>query len=164
MKFTFNAKEFVKSHFLQIKQIRDAPHAVAGGVAIGMFWGFTPLTGLKSVLSILFAWVFRCSKLSAVLTVAFHDIFLPIWPIILRWEYDLGYWILSHPHRFPPRLTMGKIHWGDWFHWKTLQFLWPTCLGSILIALPLALLSYWAVERSLERYERTHDKHLTPPA
>jgi len=164
VKFTFNAKEFVRSHYDQIKHIRDAPHAVAGGVAIGMFWGFTPLTGLKSVLSILFAWLFRCSKLSAVITVAFHDIFLPIWPFILRWEYDLGYWLLSHPHRFPQRIEMLKFHWGDLLHWKTLHYLWPTFLGSILIALPLALISYWAVERSLERYEHTHSRHLTPPA
>ena len=142
MKLTLNIKEFVRSHYEQIKQIRDAPHAVAGGVAIGMFWGFTPLTGFKTVLSALVAWVCRCSKLSAVLTVAFHDIFLPIWPIILRWEYDLGCWILSHPHRFPPRITTKELRFEHWFNWKTLQFLWPTFVGSILIALPLALISH----------------------
>jgi uncharacterized protein (DUF2062 family) len=45
------------------------------------------------LLSIIFAWICRCSKLSAVLAVAFHDILTPIWPVVLRWEYQLGFWI-----------------------------------------------------------------------
>lgn len=160
-------KKVLHGYFEQITQIRDAPHAVAGGVAIGMFWGFTPLSGLKTVLSIGFSWLFRCSKISAALTVAFHDILIPIWPIILRWEYDLGYWILSHPHQFPQRMRVEElrpVHWQTWLNLKTLEYLWPTFVGSIIFALPMALLSYWAVERSLERYEHTHHRHLTPPA
>ncbi len=164
MKNSLNLKKFIKSHYEQIRQIRDAPHAVAGGVAIGMFWGFTPLTGLKTLLSIFFAWIFRCSKLSAVLAVALHDIVSPVWPVVLRWEYDIGFWLLSHPHHFPERMKMVDFRLGHWLHFKTLEILGPMCLGSLAIALPIALISYWIVERSLERYEHTHHRHLTPPA
>ncbi len=164
VKFSFNLKSFVKRHYDKLHEIRDAPHAVAGGVAIGMFWGFTPLTGLKTLFSILFAWIFRCSKLSAAIAVAFHDILAPIWPVVLRWEYDLGFWLLSKPHHFPAKLKIGKLHWGEWFHLKTLEVIWPTFVGSLLFGIPAALISYWVVERSLERYEHTHHRHLTPPA
>ena len=59
---------------------------------------------------------------------------------------------------------MEKFKLGHFLHLKTLDYLWPTCLGSILFAVPIAVISYWLVERSLERYEQKHDRHLTPPA
>ncbi len=75
---------FVQNRYERLKQIRDRPRAVAGGVAIGIFWGFTPLLGLKTLLSILFAWMSRCSRISAVIAVSMHDILTPIWPIFRR--------------------------------------------------------------------------------
>jgi len=150
-----NLRQFVKGQFEQLRQLRDAPHAVAGGVALGMFWGFTPLTGLKTLLAVLFAWMFRCSKISAVIAVSLHDILTPVWPIILRWEYDLGFWILSHPHHLPKRFHIANVYMHGWFHWKTLEILWPTFVGSLLFAVPCSLISYWIVERSLERFHLT---------
>ena len=163
MKAVLRLKQFVKEQYARLKQIRDAPRAVAGGVAIGMFWGFTPLTGIKTLLSILLAWVFRCSKISAVITVSFHDILTPIWPIILRWEYDFGFWILSHPHHFPKRLSMEEAHIKYWLHFSKLEVLWPTFVGSLLFAVPSALVSYWIVEQSLERYRRVRYRRRPSP-
>jgi hypothetical protein len=162
VKALINLKQFFKKRYVHLKQIRDTPRAVAGGVAIGMFWGFTPLLGLKTLLSILFAWTFRCSKIAAAITVSLHDILTPIWPVILRWEYDFGFWILSHPHHFPKRFTLDDAHMKFWFHLNTLEILWPTFVGSLLFAVPFGLISYWIVEKSLERYERKHSKHLGP--
>jgi hypothetical protein len=146
-------KQFLKSKYEQLKQIRDAPSAVAGGAAIGIFWGFTPLTGLKTLLSIFSAWVFRCSKLSAAIAVTFHDILTPIWPIILRWEYDMGFWILSHPHHFPARLHVEDAHLKYWLHLSTLEIIWPTFVGSLLFAVPFSLITYWITKLSLEHYK-----------
>jgi uncharacterized protein (DUF2062 family) len=154
VKTSLNLTQFVKSRFEQLEQIRGAPQAVAGGVAIGMFWGFTPLLGLKTLLSIFLAWAFRCSKIAAVITVSLHDILTPIWPVILRWEYDLGVWILSHPHHFPERLSMKEVHLNYWLHLKRLEILWPMFVGSLLFAVPFALIADWIVEQFLERYKR----------
>ena len=160
----FNLKQFVKSGYQRLKQIRDTRQAVAGGVAIGMFWGFTPLTGIKTLLSLLLAWTFLCSKIAAVITVSLHDILTPIWPIVLRWEYDLGFWILSHPHHFPNRLNLKEAHLRYWLHFNKLELIWPTFVGSLLFAVPTALISYWIVEVSLERYQRMRDRHHASPA
>lgn len=163
MKLHWNLKQTFRESWAHLRELRDAPHAVAGGMAIGMFWGFTPLTGLKTLLSILTAWALRCSKLPAVIAVALHDVLLPVWPFILRWEYDLGFWIWNSPHRFPPHLEIHKLHLAELWNWKTLELVWPTFIGSLVIGLPFALVTYWIVERLLERYERTHHRHLTPP-
>ena len=121
-------------------------------------------TGRRSRWVILTAWVVRCSKLSAVIAVTFHDILLPIWPVVLRWEYQIGFWLLSHPHHLPPKLSTGHLHMAELLQWKTLEILGPMMLGSCVIGIPMALVSYWAVERMLERYETRHHVHLTPPA
>jgi len=163
MKFSRTLMAFVQNRYERLKQIRDRPQAVAGGVAVGMFWGFTPLLGLKTLLSILFAWMFRCSKISAVIAVSLHDLLTPIWPIILRWEYDFGFWILNHPHHFPARLSVKDAHIEYWLHFRTLEILWPTFVGSLLFAAPCALISYWIVEKSLERFQRKRHPRSTDP-
>ncbi|MGZ5023286.1 MAG: DUF2062 domain-containing protein, partial [Chthoniobacterales bacterium] len=50
-------KRHLHAHHGRLIQINDTPHSVALGSAIGMFFGFTPLFGLKTLLSILVAWV-----------------------------------------------------------------------------------------------------------
>jgi len=162
VKTSDSLKQLVKTRYGQLKQIRDAPQAVAGGVAIGMFWGFTPLLGLKTLLSILFAWTFRCSKISAAIAVSLQDVLTPIWPFFLRWEYEFGFWILSRPHHFPKKLDSDDAHIKYWLHLSTLEILWPTFVGSLLFAVPVALISYWIVEQALERYERM--RRRTSPA
>ncbi len=164
MRLSWNPQKFFAEFWTRLRQIRDAPHAVAGGVAIGIFWGFTPLTGLKTLLSIFTAWMSRCSKIPAVIAVALHDVLLPIWPIMLRWEYQIGYWLTSHPHQLPPKLSMHHIHVAELFQWKTLEVLWPTFVGSCVIGLPIALVSYWIVKWVLQRYEVKHHRQITPPA
>lgn len=164
MKTSNKLKQFVKSRYEQLERIRAGPQAVAGGVAIGTFWGFTPLLGLKTLLSILFAWMFRCSKISAAIAVSLQDILTPLWPVVLRWEYDLGFWILSHPHHLPKRFELEDAHLKYWLRLRTLDLLWPTFVGSLLFAVPFALISYWIVVQALERYQRIHQRRLTSPA
>src|SRR5438874_3609798 len=91
---------FFLKHYHKLMQIRDTPHAVAGGMAIGLLIGFTPLLGFKTLLALLAAWLTRCSKLASVIGVTAHDLLWPIWPLILRWQYVIGFWVLNH--RLPP--------------------------------------------------------------
>lgn len=44
--------------------------------------------------------------MGAAIGVTLHDIILPVVPLLLGWEYDVGYWLLSHPHELPPRLRL----------------------------------------------------------
>ena len=60
-----NLRKWFKEHSLKLLAIRDTPNAIAGGVAIGIFFGFTPLVGLKTLLSIFFAWLTRSNIVAA---------------------------------------------------------------------------------------------------
>ena len=51
-------------HF-RIVTIEDTPHSIALGVAIGIFFGFTPLWSLKTLLSIAVAWLCKSNKIGS---------------------------------------------------------------------------------------------------
>jgi len=135
-----------------LTQIRDTPHAIAGGVAIGVLFGFTPLYGFKTLLAVLVAWFCRCSKLAAVLTVTFHDIFFLLGPVILRWEYKIGFLLVYTPHRWPPKLHIKHFNIADYLSWNALHvWLWPTFVGSLVIGVPIAVGSYFAALEIVNR-------------
>lgn len=127
-------------------EIKDRPHAVAGGAAIGIFMGFTPLFGLKTLLCLGASLALRCNPIAAVVAVSLHDIVTPIWPVLLRIEYDIGYWLLSRPHHLPPKLEHHHLHLGELMKWTTfLDLGLPMLVGSLFLAVPFAALTYGVV-------------------
>jgi len=143
---------WVRAKIVGLSELRDRPHAVALGIAIGTFFGFVPLFGFKTLLAIGVAKLSRGNMIAAAVAVTLHDVILPLAPMILRWEYQLGYWLLSHPHHLPPGL--GATHQGPsmWFHWDTLFSVGlPLMLGSVIVAVPIAVASYYLSLRLLER-------------
>ena len=58
---------------MTLMAINDTPHSIALGSAIGIFFGFTPLWSLKTLLSIATAWLFRCNKVAAAIAVTLHE-------------------------------------------------------------------------------------------
>ncbi len=140
-------KRWWMSHHHRLMAINDSPHAIALGMAIGMFFGFTPLWSLKTLLSIAVAWLFNSNKLAAAIAVTLHDVVLPFMPAIFWWEYKTGYFALHGVS--PGRVHFAHISVYEYLHWKSLvTFIWPTFLGSIVLGMPLAIATYF-VTRSL---------------
>jgi uncharacterized protein len=147
-------RRWLHEHSLKILAIRDTPNAIAGGVAIGIFFGFMPVVGLKTALAILFAWLTGSNILAAVIAGALHDIILPVMPAIYIWQYDLGYWLLSSPHHWPP---VPKIHRdGSAWHWWTTFFSLgkPLLLGGLVCSTPAALFAFFVARRIVSRHQR----------
>ena len=121
----------------------DRPHAMAGGMAIGVFFGFIPAFGFKTLLALGTSLATRCNLIAAVLGVTLHDVFFWTWPFLYRFEFQLGHWILSHPHHFAPKLVKTDfrlteiMQWDNWIH-----VLYPLLVGSVVIAIPFVILSY----------------------
>src|SRR4030095_6390390 len=69
-------KRWLVAHHLTLMTIADTPHSIALGSAIGIFFGFTPLYPLKTLLSIAVAWIFRCNKIAAAIAVTLHDVLI----------------------------------------------------------------------------------------
>ena len=90
-------KRWLVAHHMTLMTIADTPHSIALGSAIGIFFGFTPLYPLKTLLSIAVAWVFRCNKVAAAIAVTLHDVLIWAMPAIYVAEYHLGCWSLQRP-------------------------------------------------------------------
>ena len=161
-----NIRKWLKDHSLKLLAIRDTPNAIAGGVAIGIFFGFTPLVGLKTLLSILFAWLTRSNIVAAAIAVTLHDVALPFMPVLFRWEYDIGYWLLSDPHQWPERLR--DLHWRarEWRSWTTFFSVGrPLLLGSVIVSGPVAFVSFWLARSIVIRHrkKRSHVESAGQP-
>ena len=141
----------------RLSSVEASPDSVAFGFALGIFLGFTPLIGLKTLLALLIAWVFRCSKLAAFIGVTVHDLVWPFVPVLLRAEYQIGYWYLSHPHHFAPRLHLALHDLHPALDWSTaLTTARPLLIGSMALGLPIAALSYAAVRTALSAKRSAH--------
>jgi uncharacterized protein len=156
-----NVKRWFREHSLKLLAIRDTPEAIAGGIAIGIFFGFTPLFGVKTILAIFFAWLTRSNIIAAVLAGTLHDLILPIMPVVFVWEYKIGYWILNQewPHGVP-RLHLAVHEWRNWTRLLSSRVGKPMLAGSMVIATPVAGICFFVAKAIVARH---HRKHPHPP-
>jgi uncharacterized protein (DUF2062 family) len=156
-------RNWIQRHSRRVLESDDSTDEISRGIAIGMFFGFTPLFGLKTVLSIVFAWLCRGSKIAAVVAVALHDLALPFMPLILRAQYDVGYWLLSRPHQFPLHFDLEQFHPQQLMHWTTFFSVGkPLLVGSIIFGIPVAFVSY-VISHKVVRISRARRKASARP-
>ncbi|MBV8378133.1 MAG: DUF2062 domain-containing protein [Verrucomicrobia bacterium] len=145
----------------QLLRLQDSNHAIALGTSVGMFFGFLPLWGFKTLIAIGLSRLIGGNLLAAAIGASLHDFALPLMPLLLRWEYDIGYWLLSQPHELPPSLHLSHNSPSVWFHWSTFLTLGrPLLLGSLIIAAPVAAATYYVM---LVVVARSRPK-VAPPA
>ncbi len=138
------------SHFKSLREklleLHDSPQALAGGVAIGIFMGFTPLFGMKTLLCIGVAYLLRYNPIAAVIAVSLHDVVTPFWPVLLEIEYKIGWWFLGVLHEAPPPPPSLHFHLREVLQWTTFFGIGlPLLVGSLFLSAPAALFSYWLV-------------------
>jgi uncharacterized protein (DUF2062 family) len=150
-------KRWMRAHHMTLMTLPDTPHSIALGSAIGMFFGFTPLFGLKTVLAFLSTWACKGNKTAAVITVQLHDILLPVVPAMFVWQYKLGMWALYH--RLPQRPGYRRVALSDFMEWTTFLTVGrPILIGSLFFAVPAALLVYFGLRGVLIRSRARNEK------
>jgi hypothetical protein len=144
------AKRWLSAHHMTLVAIADTPHSIAFGSAIGIFFGFTPLASLKTLLSIGAAWLCRCNKIAAVVAVTLHDVLIFAMPAIYFAEYKLGCWMLGRPPA--ARVHFGHFRLSDYVHWHIFgRVIWPALIGSLFLAVPTALATYFLLRMLVRR-------------
>jgi uncharacterized protein len=160
----FNLRKWLHEHSLKLLAIRDTPQAIAGGIAIGIFFGFMPVFGLKTLSAIFFAWLTGCNILAAVIAGTLHDVLLPLMPAIYVWQYDIGFWVMSSPHHWPPPLHKLKIEGPAWHFWTTFFSLGkPLLIGGAICSTPAAIAAYFISYRIVEAHQRKKAQQAPAP-
>jgi uncharacterized protein (DUF2062 family) len=143
-------KDWLQAHHMTLMTLPDTPHSIALGSAVGMFFGFTPLFGLKTLLTLAVAWLLKGNKIAAFIAVTLHDLILPFWPAIFFWEYKMGMWTLHR--RLPLRPGFRHVALGDYMEWTTFFTVGqPLLVGSLFLALPAAVVVYFGLRAVLIR-------------
>ena len=147
--FLERKKKWLADHHMTLMAINDTPHSIALGSAVGMFFGFTPLYSLKTLLSIAFAWICRSNKIAAAIAGNLHDVFLLAMPAVYFFEYKMGCWVLQRP---PAQKAFHHFAIGDYLHWHFLvRVVWPALIGSLFLGLPSALVTYFVMRMLVSR-------------
>src|SRR6266516_4602503 len=147
-------KRWLVAHHMTLMTIADTPHSIALGSAIGIFFGFTPLYPLKTLLSIGVAWVSRCNKIAAAIAVTLHDVVIWAMPAIYVAEYQFGCWILNRPAA--QRVHFRQFRLRDFVHWHVFSrfvwpIYWPVFVGSLFLSIPSAILVYFLMRLLISR-------------
>jgi hypothetical protein len=147
-------KRWLAAHHMTLMAIADTPHSIALGSAIGIFFGFSPLYPLKTLLSIAVAWVCRCNKIAAAIAVTLHDVMIWAMPALYVAEYQLGCWSL---HRAPAqRVHFRQFKLHDYVHWHVFSRVvwptfWPAFVGSLFLSIPSAVIVYFLIRLLISR-------------
>jgi hypothetical protein len=151
-----------KFFIYRVLSLDDTPHRIALGVAVAIFWTWTPTYGLQMILTVFLSWLLGANKfvglpfvwISNPLTV------LPVYGPNLV----IGRWILGKPIGDFSALVNAMQMGGSLIDkildtWRALlPIFWELWLGSLIVGPLLAVISYFAVYRMVVVY-RTRRQH-----
>jgi uncharacterized protein len=130
----------------QLLHTHDTPQRTAAAYALGVFFGFSPMLGLHTVLGLLFAFALNLNRVAVLLGIYSN---LPwILPAYYTVATLVGAAILRV--RVPPRLlheltsALSDASWGEFRRLARVlsPLAWSYVLGSTLGAIILALIAY----------------------
>ncbi len=122
-------------YYLKLISLKEKPHTVALGLAIGVFVGCTPTVPVQMALAVSLAIVLRGSKVAAAAGVWISN---PLnLPVFYYAEYLVGRWILGWQISFKPRdysiFTLIS---------EAQRLIKMMTLGGVVIGVPAALITY----------------------
>ncbi|MCX7022504.1 MAG: DUF2062 domain-containing protein [bacterium] len=154
-------RRWLRLQFLRFLRSDASPHKAALGLAVGVFIGIFPTFGLGALLALGLAFLFRFSKVSAVVGSAIMN---PITsPFFWGLSFTLGSWLTgADVGGLAQMLDEGHI-------WSTAgDVVWTYLAGNTVLAVGMALvfyfLGYQAVGAYLKRRALRHPSSLPDPA
>lgn len=143
-------KRRIREVWQKLSHIDARPDLIAAGFSIGIVASFLPLNPSPIILATLVAWLLKRNVIAAVAGATAAILYTPLLPLIWLAEYRLGKLILPVRHKLA--LDHARL-------WDVLQNGWDAyfamLIGSIIIAAPVALLTYLVVRFLAEKWART---------
>ncbi|MEM7810138.1 MAG: DUF2062 domain-containing protein [Planctomycetota bacterium] len=159
-----------------VTSLHDTPHAIALGAAIGMFVGMTPTVGIQMILvgAIWYAvkplFHFNC-KVGLIAVYVSN----PVTTLPIFWfNYCIGVWFLGRGMTFAEFSDIlrdvfrpGNPDAAGWFGPLIALFVkigWPLVLGSAIVAIVCAVVTYPVVWYAMRSYVRRTKRRLAATA
>ncbi|HHV66592.1 DUF2062 domain-containing protein [Brucella intermedia] len=146
----------------RILRITASPHAVAAGLAVGVFSAFTPFFGFHLIIAIVLAYVLAGNIAAAALgTTLANPLTLPfIWGS----TFELGRFIMNGSIDDAPPIHLGRALETMRFDEIWTPLLKPMLFGSTILGAAFAVVVYFATRFAVSafrrrRIERLAEKH-----
>jgi uncharacterized protein (DUF2062 family) len=140
-------KQRIREIWQKLSHLNARPDQIAAGFSIGIFASFLPLNPSPIIAATVGAWLLKRNVMAAVAGATTAILYTPLLPLMWLAEYRLGKLIL--PVKHPVLLDQARL-------WDVLQKGWDVYaamfVGSIIIATPVALLTYLVVKRLAKRW------------
>lgn len=132
-------KRLIRYFYIRFLRIRSSPHAIARGMAAGMFAGAFPLVGLQSLIGIAIAACIRGNKvLAAASTWISNPItFVPLFAL----NFYVGRWLLHLPST--TTLPPSPAGLGEWMT-VGMDVAAAMMVGSLVMGLVFGVVGYYA--------------------
>jgi uncharacterized protein len=159
----------------RVLRLTATPHVIAIGFAAGAFASCTPLVGFHFLTAFVVAYVVRGNMIAAAFGTAIGN---PLtFPFIWASTFKLGQWIVhgrvskhqaNQVHEKFQAGLGGVTHDSFWEHvtsvWHFLVSFWPNLklmfIGAVPLGLVVGTISYLAVYKSVEVYQRRRKQTL----
>lgn len=141
-------KRFARYWYLRLVRIQATPHNIAIGLAAGVFIGLLPVLPFQTILAIALAFAVRGSKIAAALGTWVSN---PLnWAPLYLLFYKIGKAIVPFhiPNFRPSELEMKEMLEVGW------KFFTAMMIGGLVIAIPSAIVAYFAGRKLVEIYRR----------
>jgi len=126
---------------------------VAGGTAVGVFWGFSPLPGMQMILAAITATILKVNRLPAILAVHISNPLTAILIYPVTWAVgDL----LLRPFCGATHLAWGRMSFTfhGFFHLAG-QAMVRMLIGGFVVGAICAAITYFRIFRAVVRYRRS---------
>jgi len=146
----------------RILRITASPHAVAAGLAVGVFSAFTPFFGFHLIIAIVLAYVLAGNIAAAALgTTLANPLTLPV---IWGSTFELGRFIMNGSIDDAPPIHLGRALETMRFDEIWTPLLKPMLFGSTILGAAFAVVVYFVTRFAVSafrrrRIERLAEKH-----
>lgn len=136
-------------------RLSATPHAIAAGIAAGVFASFTPFVGFHFLLSFIIAYIIRGNLVAGAIGTALGN---PLtFPFIWAGTFQVGELILRGDRAVPQRLAEHLME-------KSFDQLWPLIkpmmIGSIPLGLTAGAIAYFLVYKTVVAYQAARRERL----
>lgn len=142
----------------KVLRITASPHAVAAGLAVGVFSAFTPFFGFHLIIAIVLAYFLAGNVAAAALGTTFAN---PLTlPFIWGSTFELGRFIVSGDADAPPPVHLGRALETMRFDEIWTPLLKPMLFGSTVLGAIFAVLVYFATRYAVTAFRRRRLERL----
>jgi uncharacterized protein len=152
-------KKFFQSVYQRLIHLKDTPHRIAGGFAIGIFFGILP--GAGPMAAIIMAWVFRVNRIAAFAGGLLTNTWLSV--VTLVAAVKIGAFVTGSDWNqvlADCKEVLRDFSWRGLFDQTVLDILKPVFIGYLVVGLLCGCLAYvvaWVIVK------RRQDKKGAPP-